>query len=406
MSDNLQDGIYFRHGQRPGSCWRLLTLSFTDKAKPESARDALTKIWSMLNDLRAGLIKDLNPATPRADDPSPVTVPHGDLTCLIAYGARLFNPSFHPFPLVPSAPRPPFLRAFEVNGPSRPFRNLNWASPQDRQHEDADVILQFIADSNLAVSRAAVETAKLIVDADLPLRLVALFQGFNRDDRRSWIDFHDGVNTMSPEQRQVVIELLGDEDIPWILGGTYLAFLRCEVDLFGWRRLTRAQQELLVGRDKLSGCPLVDVNMLPDGTLLGHKMAGCPVSGSIPDPIPPTYADPITPGNALLRASHIHRANVNRTADPREPSANRIYRQGYEFLEGRADGRLSLGLNFVSFQFDPKKVSDILNREPEWLGPVNFGGEPMSARVLSLLAGGFYAVPPKSDPFPGSTLFD
>lgn len=406
MSDNLQEGIYFRHGERPGNCWRLLMLNIADNATPEAARDAIEKVWAMLTRLRQGIVGDLNPAQTRPGDPSPLAVPSGDLTCLIGYGARLFNLSAHPLPLVRNAPRPPLLTAFRTVSPNTPFRSLNWAPPEDRQHQDTDIVVQFIANTELAVNRAIVEVAKLISEQSLPLRMVTFFAGFNRDDRRSWIDFHDGINTMSPEQRQLVIELTDNTDTPWLLGGTFLAFLRCAVDLSMWRGLPREQQELLVGRDKLTGCPLVSVTTLAGGTQVGEKMAGCPMTGTIPTPPPQGYVDPVTPADPLLRASHIHRANVNRTADPREHSANRVYRQGYEFLECRADGRLALGLNFVSFQFDPGRVADVLNRVPFWLGPVNFGGDPPSARVISLLAGGYYAVPPQGAPFPGAVLFD
>lgn len=405
MSDNLQEGIYFRHREHPRNCWRLLMLNVADNTTPEEARDALARVWAMLARLREGIVGDLNPAEPRPDDPTPVTVPAGDLTCLIGYGARLFNRNAHPLPLVRNAQRPPFLKELGTAGPNSPFRSFHWAPPGDRQHQDTDIVIQFIADTELAVNRAIVEVSKLVTEHGLPLRIVTFFDGFNRDDRRSWIDFHDGVNTMTPEQRLSVIELVDDTDFPWLLGGTYLAFLRCEVDLTTWRTLSREQQEFLVGRDKLTGCPLVDVATLADGTPVGQKMAGCPMTGTIPHPPPQGYVDPITPSHPLLRSSHIHRSNFNRSADPREPAGNRVYRQGYEFLECRPDGRLMMGLNFVSFQFDPKRVTDILNR-PEWMGAVNFGGDPPSTRVMSLLAGGFYAVPPKAEPFPGAVLFD
>ena len=43
-------------------------------------------------------------------------------------------------------------------------------------------------------------------------------------------------------------------------GGTYMAFLRLDVDLAAWRALSRAEQELAVGRDKLTGAALVAVD--------------------------------------------------------------------------------------------------------------------------------------------------
>ena len=156
MSDNLQEGVYFRHGERPGNCWRLLMLNVADNATPEDAREAIAKVWAMLARLREGIVGDLNPATPRPDDPSPVTVPSGDLTCLIGYGARLFNRQAHPLPLVRNAERPPFLKAFGTAGPNTPFRSRNWAPPEDRRHQDTDIVIQFIADTELAVNRAIV----------------------------------------------------------------------------------------------------------------------------------------------------------------------------------------------------------------------------------------------------------
>jgi deferrochelatase/peroxidase EfeB len=310
-----------------------------------------------------------------------------------------------------AAKRPPLLRALETTG-AAPFRRLPWADPADRRQHESDILLQFIANTELAVNRAIVETAKLIADRPLPLRIVTFYDGFGRDDRRSWIDFHDGINTMTPEDRLKVIELVNDTDIPWMVGGTFLAFLRTEVNLSVWRqRLTREQQELVIGRDKLTGCPLVGLTTGEGGRTVGVKIAGCPMSGTIPHPPPPGYIDAPRPGGEpVLLASHIHRANLNRTTDPALDSSNRVYRQGYEFLEPRPDGRLSQGLNFVSFQANLGRVRDMLSRR-EWLGGVNMGGgsaggEPPDETILSVIAGGFYAVPPKGEPFPGAPLFD
>lgn len=409
MSDNLQQGIYFRHGERPGPHWRLLLLNIASGTAPEDAKAAVASLWAMLARLRMGLVDDLNPAAPRVDDPVPVTVPSGDLTCLLGFGARLFSRSAHPLPLVRTARRPPFLRELETVGANRPFPSLHWLPLADRRQHDADLALQFIAGTTLAANRAIVECAKHITDHALPLQLVTFFDGFNREDRRSWIDFHDGVNTMSPEDRMKAIELIDDEDIAWMVGGTFLAFFRIEVNLNSWRALTREGQELLVGRDKLTGCPLISVESF-NGTLQGTKMVGCPVSGTIPNPTPEAYLNPTRPADqAILLASHIHRANLNRGADPRERASNRVYRQGYEFLEVRLDGRLSLGLNFVSFQAHVERIIDTLSRE-DWLGDANFGGGspggPPDTPILALIAGGFYAVPPKGEPFPGATVFD
>jgi hypothetical protein len=53
-----------------------------------------------------------------------------------------------------------------------------------------------------------------------------------------------------------------------------LAFLRLEVDIRAWRTLDRPTQELLVGRDRLTGCPLVT----EDGDVV--QLGGCPIDGA------------------------------------------------------------------------------------------------------------------------------
>ena len=103
-----------------------------------------------------------------------------------------------------------------------------------------------------------------------------------------------------------------------------------------------------------------------------------------------------------LWRSHILRANPNRTgvAD----GDNRIFRQGYEFVESLTEGKLRFGVNFVSFQRDLQRLMNILN-QPTWLGGANFGGDG-DVKFVSLIDGGFYAVPPRDTPFPGARLFD
>jgi hypothetical protein len=57
----------------------------------------------------------------------------------------------------------------------------------------------------------------------------------------------------------------------------------------------------------------------------------------------------------------------------------------------------------ISFQRDLARVSLMLDN-PAWLGSANFGGDGR-LELLTLLAGGFYAVPPAADPFPGAEIF-
>ena len=98
---------------------------------------------------------------------------------------------------------------------------------------------------------------KLIADERLPLRVSASFGGFGRHDGRGWLDFHDGVSNLDANQRLTALEARGDP--AWMEGGAYMAFLRLSIDLALWRSLERREQELLIGRDKLSGAAITRV---------------------------------------------------------------------------------------------------------------------------------------------------
>ena len=100
----------------------------------------------------------------------------------------------------------------------------------------------------------------------------------------------------------------------------------------------------------------------------------------------------------------MNRANLNRPQHgPIEDSHHLIFRQGYEFVEALSGGRLRVGVNFVSFQRRISALTTILTNS-SWLGDANFGGKP-SPRLLTLIGGGYYAVPPTGGPFPGADIF-
>ena len=389
----LQDGIYFRRDHRPGRCYRLLLLNVKRDATRPEVKESIASVWMRVQALRAELLEDLRPprlqAAPRAPDP-----PKPELTCLLGFGAPLFER----FPDLGSSPD---LIRIET-GPG-PFPALARVAEADRATGEADLALQFIAESELAVSRAVVEAGMLIKQQSLSLDVAALYGGFNREDRRSWLGFHDGISNIAPDLRRSAIEtkVAGstEGDPAWMDGGTYMGFLRLAIDLEMWRGLDRADQELAVGRDLQTGCPITrshgGVREVPDG---------CPESQG---PGTPRYrnpsAPPIDPHN-LARSSHMNRANLNRPQHgPVEDKDHRIFRQGYEFVEALPGGRLQVGVNFVSFQRRISSLTTILTN-PSWLGEANFGGTP-SGTLLTLIGGGYYAVPPTGGLFPGAEMF-
>ena len=389
----LQDGIYFRPKTRPGRCYRLLLLNARAGATLGQVKDALQQVWNGLEDLRTQLVSDLQPSRLMASDQDP-SPPVPGLTCLLGFGASLFG-------RFPSLPRPVDLQRI-VGDP--PFPEISWVDRAERQGGEADLALQFISDSELAVSRAVAETWLLVRKQGLRLDVVALYNGFNREDRRSWLGFHDGINNIEPSLRRQAIEThisLGTPENPaWMDGGTYMGFLRFVIDLEMWRKLGRDQQERVVGRRLDTGCPIVRIDQNGMETL-----QGCPVASG---PKSPDYRSPdgrFFNVSNRARFSHMNRANVNRNNGTIGPTDNRIFRQSYEFIEALADGRLRLGVNFVSFQRSLSSLTTILTR-PGWLGDANFGGEnPDSPRLLALIGAGYYAVPPRQPSFPGAAIF-
>jgi len=404
----LQEGIYWQSGQKPGRCYRLAYINFADGITAVEASSALAEVWMMLSSLKQGVVQDLQPT--RADDPpaSEMIVAAENLTCLLGFSSRLFDNSVHSPPIVKNDLRPPTMVSLPVRG----FRSLQWGVTSDINKTASDLVIQLIADTELAVNRAIVEIHKLILRG-LPLKLDRVFTGFQREDRRSWIDFHDGINNLRPALRKQVMEVTEPGDSPWMVGGTFMTFLKISIDLEVWQKLSRSQQELVVGRHKLTGCPLFDdLPRIIDGQVQPQFIAGCPFSGTIPNNPSERFLDPAKASNRLVVASHIHRANFNR-GDDDQSANNRVYRQGYEFLDTIPGNGINLGLNFVSFRKDVSAIRNILSI-PDWMGGVNFGGvtnpdpsigEPPPVPLMSMLAGGFFAIPPTEDPYPGVSLF-
>jgi len=271
-SDRIQQGIYFRSKETAGPCWRLLLLNVRGRTTKAEARRALSSVWRMLEDLRKGITRDLQSLAPESSEEA--KVPAGDLTSMLAIGSRLFDKDAHRPALVDPRLRPDELTFLLAQGKDTPFPSLHWAKDKHRKAGESDLALQFIADTQTAVNRAVVEVWKLIADEDLPLRIVGLHEGFGRDDGRSWIDFHDGVNNLASSQRLTAIEVR-DQHPRWMKRGTYMAFLRVAVDLGLWRSLEKAQQEALVGRDKLTGCP-IDGIAVANNRLRIDVLDGCP----------------------------------------------------------------------------------------------------------------------------------
>jgi Dyp-type peroxidase family len=410
---SLQEGIYWAPKTRPGAHFAVVFLRVSRHVDLPVVTKALGQLWATYQNLKKGSVRDL-PGHP---------VPHGNLTVLLGYGSNLFALTS----VRRACPKP--LQTFAHfrsplptgGGPLQPGSGLRYAKDVRANWATEDLVVQFIADTPLAVNRAIVETWKALYDQakgredQLPLLITRFYTGFQRDDARSWIDFHDGLSNMPSHQRAdaIIVKDTGDPGDRWTVGGTYLTYLRVSVDLAVWRTVSVEQQQQLVGRDKLTGCPLVSL----DGRSRGVPLAGCPMGGTreISDstvPGNPAFFEPPNVSNPILQRSHVQRAN-HHIRSPGDRNSLRIFRQGYEFLEttNEAPG-FRVGLNFVSFQDTPERLFRMLTQEG-WLGRMNFGGDPDHQlpgmdRFLEVRAGAIFLVPPvvPREAFPGAHLFE
>ncbi|MBW4495645.1 MAG: Dyp-type peroxidase [Oscillatoria princeps RMCB-10] len=406
----LQEGIYHAPGVRPGKFFTILFLRAGRGCSASQVGEAFKTLWEMYQALKRGEVRDL-PEHP---------VPNGDLTVLVGYGPNVFKLPDVRRPLPPDLGTQNQFRSPRPTGGGRLLAasGLSYADDARTNPATEEIAVQFIAETELAVNRAVVETWKVLQDmtdpetGSSPLLLTSFYSGFQRDDERSWIDFHDGISNLKSSEREKAIAIKPSNvpEAQWTEGGTYLAFLRLGVDLTIWRRLNRQEQERMVGRDKLSGCPLASLDSEGEPV----AVSGCPFAGTreIREPANEAFREaPAVSLDSPLNKSHIHRANQNKKEDAGSRNSLRIFRQGYEFLEpvDSAPG-FRTGLNFVSFQDTPERLFRMLTSEG-WLGSTNFGGDsknqlPGMDRLLSVRAAAVFLVPPavEGEVFPGASI--
>jgi Dyp-type peroxidase family len=414
MSSKLQEGIYYRPNPGIGNSFCILSLRARNTSKISEMGDALLKIWKHLDHLKKGITTDL--------DIAPKHRKIGNLTTLVAYSSGLFTrtdsqkkmPSGFTNFLNFRDPEP------AGGGPIIDGASISYSEETLDNHLVGDhVMFQFIADSDFYTSRAGVEVWKALHNLKKnkgidPLHITGLYSGFQRADHRNWLGFHDGVSNLKSHERFSVISIEPRNlkpDEQWTLFGTYLAFMRISINLEKWEDIEIPKQELLIGREKITGCPLTSVDK--NGTpIKDHR---CPVHG--------TY-EVIERGNerfrehpkfetgnkeTILQHSHIARTRPVDEVPIWDKNSLRIYRQGYEFLVPSINHPgFTAGLNFVSFQNTPDRLLRSLTyQQPSHPKSQGTSILPRLDQYMSVLAAGLFFVPPKVqyEPFPGSRIF-
>lgn len=394
----------------------ILFLKVKDGRSAKEVGCFLIGLWKMLNAIR----RDVLNTSPRGE------LPLMGLDLLIGYGQKIFDLEG----AKKSIPRNMFGMQFsdskEGQEPIIQGSGIRFAPDvHDNLGISEHIVLQFISTTQLASYLAVKETWRYIArDAEAPITFTKFFTGFQRYDRRSWLGFHDEIsNLRNIQEIRGVIGInkkwnhLSQDDL-WTEKGTYIAFLRIGINLTIWEGIGQKQQELLVGRSKISGKPIIAVNKKGNPIFSRISKLDKLASHDVNFLDHPNYfkgfrlrsvTNPNIDVNASLKSlnlSHIGRTRHIDKIDCRDPSSNRIFRQGFEFVELSSNPiePVQVGLNFVSFQNDPKRLFSLL-ASPHWMGNSNFGGvDDRLDGLLSVKAAGIFFVPPSGHPFPGHVI--
>jgi Dyp-type peroxidase family len=426
MSKRFQRGIYFDNepfhslsaNESPNDCFAILFLRVSSTAHANRISEELGSLWNIYKNLGKGKINHL---------PGRV-VPSGELSVLIAFGPTLFNiegierkipRDFKNKQFLPPAAGAPILEGSGIK-----YSHVRYVNLGTTEH----IAIQFISKTQLATYRAVVETWKYLSNIEPSKRILnftTFFTGFQRDDTRSWLGFHDqvsNIDTLNERKDAIFIERRNNNLAPrdfWTEGGTYLAFLRTAINLDIWEKIEHKRQEIIIGRDKLTGIPLAGIDK--KGNPLRRE--DCPSVSEIRSYDKrfhdhPDYFSKPCKMNAVdenasiqrLSQSHIGRVRHVNHLNAGNIASRRIFRQGFDFVEPLYDNssmHLMVGLNFLSFQNDPGRLFFILT-DPNWLGNTNFGGTGDfygMDDLLSVLATGVFFVPPAEKSFPGASIF-
>ncbi|MGY1696886.1 iron uptake transporter deferrochelatase/peroxidase subunit [Geodermatophilus sp. SYSU D00814] len=145
---------------------------------------------------------------------------------------------------------------------------------------------------------------------------------------RNLFGFKDGTDNLKAENPGALDRFVwvGDGDVDWLRGGSYLVTRRIRMLVEPWDSATLDEQERTIGRTKGTGAPLGQRAEF-DPVDLAAQVDGRP---AIPETSHVFLAHPANAGTAILR-------------------------RGYSFVDGSDGlGRLDAGLFFIAFQRDPE----------------------------------------------------
>ena len=393
MTPNIiQDGIFYSNGEKIGKSFCIIFFNFTKDCDLVQAKIILKRLWKFYNSLKKGITPDLLEVDPKQ-------LHAGNTNFLLGYGSSFFSINGINNKK-PDGLEKPFFNDPDIlgGGPVVEGTNIFYSNNIKDNHAIKDqIILQCIAENDFYIYRVIVETYKELQiikkeNNDKELLLISKYYlGHKPDDRRNWFGFLDGISNINKKQRKNVIFIKESKQGETELG-TYMVFSRIEFNLEKWRNLSKNEQEIIIGRDKITGCPIIGFDNVTKKTL---KDPRCPIPGTTSvldygnevfrEINPLAFANYLYPnGYKQLKESHISTSKTN---------IYKIFRQSFEFFEPSENKRkFQVGFNFISFQNNVQHFFEIFKHSLNQLG--NF---------ISIQTIGIFYIPPivENENFPG-----
>ena len=164
-------------------------------------------------------------------------VPEAQLTCVVAVGADLWDRMY-------DAPRPAHLHPF---APIAGAQHTAVATPGDLLFHLRATRLDLCFELSYQLLRALGGLVQPVDEV----------HGFRYWDERDLLGFVDGTESPRLDRDASAVALVGEED-PAYAGGSYVIVQKYLHDLGAWETLPVAEQERIIGREKLSNIELPD----------------------------------------------------------------------------------------------------------------------------------------------------
>jgi deferrochelatase/peroxidase EfeB len=330
-----------------------------NRAGVEKLLRTLTKRIALLTHGELAPAPMLDPKLPPADSGllGPQIYPD-NLTMTVAVGASLFDDRFG---LAASKPR--HLITMEQ------FSN----DALDRKLCHGDLMLQICSNTSETNIHALRDVIKNLPDL---LALRWKLDGFlpphtikraGKDTVRNLLGFKDGTANLAVSDSALMERMVwvqpGSDEPEWTAGGSYQVVRVIRNLVERWDRTPLAEQQRIIGRNKMSGAPL--------GMNNEHD-------------VPPYARDPQDQSIAL--DAHIRLANPRN----KESESSLILRRGYNFSRGLSPaGQLDMGLLFVCFQSNLSAGFLTIQKR--------LGGEPLEEYIKPVGGGYFFVLPGARD---------